>query len=118
MSVGTDNYHCASSGPMDSEAQNLQAIQAALDLHAEHCLRPPLAIAMNPYEVERLGWEEFSGLPILADPDIGTGRVRIICQEQDTGNALAGLELVYEEDEEAAEDTTSAIRRMLDRYGQ
>ena len=28
---------------------------------------------MNPFEVERLGWEQIRGLPIVADPEIGTG---------------------------------------------
>lgn len=127
MSVGIAVYHCAIGEQMsDSKARNLEAIQAALDLHSEHCLREPLAVAMNPYEVERLGWEEFRGLPIVADPDIGTGRVRVICEEQDSGAGLAGLELIYEDfPEEVIEpeipaegpEEINAIRRMLDRYG-
>lgn len=119
MSVGMAVYHCAIGEKMsDSQARNLEAIQAAVDLHAEHCLRQPLAVAMNPYEVERLGWQEFRGLPIVADPDIGTGRVRVICEEDDDGGAgLAGLELIYEEFEETEEPEVNAIRRMLDRYG-
>lgn len=120
MSVGTANYHCVSREMSSSDSQNLQAIQAALDLHSEHCLRPALAIAMSPYEVERLGWDEFRGLPIVADPEMGTGRVRIICEEQDGGGGLAGLELVYGEGDELDErpEIANAVRRMLDRYGQ
>ena len=34
---------------------------------------------MNPFEVERLGWEEIRGLPVVPDPEIGTGRFRIVC---------------------------------------
>lgn len=101
----------------ESKARNLEAIQAALDLHAEHCLRQPLAVAMNPYEVERLGWDEFRGLPIVADPDIATGRVRVICEENDNDAGLAGLELIYEDFEEIEEPEVNAVRRMLDRYG-
>lgn len=34
---------------------------------------------MNPFEVERLGWEEIRGLPVVPDSAIGTGRFRIVC---------------------------------------
>jgi hypothetical protein len=34
---------------------------------------------MNPYEVERLGWDSIRGLPIRPDPNLGTGRFNVIC---------------------------------------
>ena len=34
---------------------------------------------MNPYEVERLGWDTIKGLPIRTDPNLGTGRFDVIC---------------------------------------
>ena len=34
---------------------------------------------MNPFEVERLGWEEIRGVPIRADDKVGTGRFEILC---------------------------------------
>jgi hypothetical protein len=34
---------------------------------------------MNPYEVERLGWEEIRGIPVRPDEKIGTGRFEILC---------------------------------------
>ena len=34
---------------------------------------------MNPYEVERLGWDSIRGLPIRPDPNLGTGRFNIVC---------------------------------------
>jgi len=37
---------------------------------------------MNPYELERLGWDEIRGLPVVGDPEIGTGRFRIICSRE------------------------------------
>lgn len=40
---------------------------------------------MNPFEVERLGWEELWGLPIVADGKIGTGRFEIRCERDKTG---------------------------------
>jgi len=40
---------------------------------------------MNPYEVERLGWDEICGLPIVGDDKIGTGRFEVRC-ERDGAN--------------------------------
>ena len=40
-----------------SEAKNLEAISKAIDQHNATCEFPAVAIAMNPFEVERLGWE-------------------------------------------------------------
>jgi hypothetical protein len=34
---------------------------------------------MNPFEVERLGWDSIRGLPIRSDPNLGTGSFRVIC---------------------------------------
>ena len=49
---------------------------------------------MNPFEVERLGWEEIRGLPIVADPEIGTGRFRIVCSRDLDGGGLEEVEAV------------------------
>ena len=62
-----------------SEAKNLEAISRAIDQHNATCPFPAVAVAMNPFEVERLGWETIRGLPIRPDQNIGTGRFRIIC---------------------------------------
>ena len=53
-----------------SEAKNLEAISAAIDQHNRTCPFPAAEVRMNPYEVERLGWEEIRGLPIVPDPEI------------------------------------------------
>ena len=54
---------------------------------------------MNPFEVERLGWDTIRGLPIVGDSEIGTGRFRVVCSrdsdsdelvEAETGEAVAG----------------------------
>jgi hypothetical protein len=76
-----------------SEAKNLEAISKAIDQHNATCEFPAVAIAMNPFEVERLGWDSIRGLPIRPDPDIGTGSFRVICARDE-------LEL---EEEEAVE---------------
>ena len=41
----------------DSEVKNLEAISKAIDAHNSSCPFPAVAVAMNPFEVERLGWE-------------------------------------------------------------
>lgn len=43
---------------------------------------------MNPFEIERLGWDEIRGLPIVGDPDLGTGRFRIVCSRDMDGENL------------------------------
>ena len=71
-----------------SEAKNLEAISAAIDQHNRTCPYPAAEVRMNPFEVERLGWEEIRGLPIVADPEIGTGRFRIVCSREGEGEEL------------------------------
>ena len=62
-----------------SEAKNLEAISRAIDQHNKTCEYPAVAVAMNPFEVERLGWDTIRGLPIQSDPALGTGAFRIVC---------------------------------------
>ena len=62
-----------------SEAKNLEVISKAIDHHNKTCEFPAIAVRMNPFEVERLGWESIRGLPIESDPSLGTGAFRIVC---------------------------------------
>ena len=62
-----------------AEAKNLEAISRAIDQHNDSCEWPAVAIEMNPFEVERLGWDSIRGLPIRSNPDLGTGSFRIVC---------------------------------------
>jgi hypothetical protein len=78
---------------MSSEAKNLEAISKAIDQHNSSCEWPAVAVAMNPYEVERLGWDSIRGLPIRPDGNLGTGRFRVIC----------GRDEVDEKEEETVE---------------
>ena len=64
---------------MSSEAKNLEAISKAIDQHNANCPFPAVAVVMNPFEVERLGWDTIRGLPIRSDPAVGTGAFRIVC---------------------------------------
>jgi hypothetical protein len=61
------------------EAKNLEAIVRAIEQHDRNCEFPAVAVAMNPFEVERLGWDTIRGLPIQADSNLGTGRFNVIC---------------------------------------
>ena len=69
-----------------AEAKNLEAISKAIDAHNRTCEFPAVAIAMNPFEVERLGWDTIRGLPIRPDPALGTGAFRVICGRDDVEN--------------------------------
>jgi hypothetical protein len=62
-----------------SEAKNLDAISKAIDHHNATCEFPAVAVVMNPFEAERLGWDSIRGLPIRSDPALGTGSFRIVC---------------------------------------
>lgn len=66
-----------------SEAKNLERIVKAIDHHDSTCEYPAVAVAMNPFEVERLGWDSIRGLPIRSDPQIGTGAFRIVCSREE-----------------------------------
>jgi len=68
---------------MTPEAKNLEAISKAIDAHNSTCEWPAVAIAMNPFEVERLGWDSIRGLPIRPDPTMGTGAFRIVCAREE-----------------------------------
>jgi hypothetical protein len=41
---------------------------------------------MNPFEVERLGWDTIRGLPIEGDANLGTGAFRIVCAREELEN--------------------------------
>ena len=79
---------------MSNEAKNLAAISAAIDKHNADCPFPAAEIRMNPFEVERLGWEEIRGLPIVGDGAIGTGSFRIVCSQDLDGAGIEETEAV------------------------
>jgi hypothetical protein len=79
---------------MEAEAKNLEAISKAIDQHNSGCPWPASEVRMNPYELERLGWEEIRGLPLVGDPAIGTGRFRIVCSREDEGAGLEETEAI------------------------
>jgi hypothetical protein len=85
-----------------AEAKNLEAISRAIDQHNSNCAYPAAEVRMNPFEVERLGWEEIRGLPVVPDGEIGTGRFRIVCSREMDGGGLEEVEAVGQELETVA----------------
>lgn len=77
-----------------SEAKNLEAISKAIDQHNSNCPYPAAEVRMNPFEIERLGWEEIRGLPIVPDPAISTGRFRIVCSRETEGLEIEEVEQI------------------------
>jgi len=73
---------------VSAEAKNLEAISKAIDQHNSGCPFPASEVRMNPFEIERLGWEEIRGLPLVGDPELGTGRFRIVCSNDSDSNEL------------------------------
>jgi hypothetical protein len=80
-----------------AEVKNLEAISRAIDQHNSGCPFPAAEVRMSPFEVERLGWEEIRGLPVVPDPEIGTGRFRIVCSREMDGGGLEEVEAVGQE---------------------
>lgn len=79
---------------MGAESDNLEAISKAIDQHNSGCPFPASEVRMSPFEVERLGWEEIRGLPIVPDPALGTGRFRIVCSQEKDGERLKETEAI------------------------
>ena len=51
---------------------------------------------MNPFEVERLGWDHIRGLPVVPDAEIGTGRFDRLLARLD-GEGLEETEAIGQE---------------------
>ena len=79
-----------------AEAKNLEAIVKAIDHHNTSCEFPAVAVAMNPFEIERLGWDTIKGLPLQPEPSMGTGSFRIVCGG-DEEESVETVEAVAEE---------------------
>ncbi|MGH2848496.1 MAG: hypothetical protein ACRDL0_21230 [Thermoleophilaceae bacterium] len=80
----------------DAEAKNLAAISRAIDRHNSNCEWPAVAVELNPFEVERLGWDSIRGLPIRANPELGTGRFHVVCAREE-GEPEEAVEAVAEQ---------------------
>ena len=89
-----------------AEAKNLEAISKAIDQHNSNCPFPAAEVRMNPFEVERLGWDQIRGLPVVPDVEIGTGRFRIVCSRELDGEGLEETEAIGRELETVAPTTS------------
>ena len=87
---------------MSAEAKNLEAISKAIEQHNANCPFPAAEVRMNPFEIERLGWDTIRGLPLLPDPELGTGRFRIVCSRDTDDSGLEITEAVGRELETVA----------------
>lgn len=90
----------------EAEVKNLEVIAKAIEQHNRNCKRgPAVEVRMNPFEVERLDWDEVKGVPIVADPDIGTGRFRVVCagERNHTKEAEATVAVTADREVEVAE---------------
>ena len=76
-----------------AEPKNLEAITKAIEHHNNSCEFPAVAVEMNPFEVERLGWDTIKGLPIHPEPNMGTGSFRIVCgrEESEPGETVEAV---------------------------
>ena len=84
---------------MSAEGKNLEAISKAIDHHNATCPFPAVAIELNPFEIERLGWDTIRGLPIRSNPDLGTGAFRVVCAREEGQPEEETVEAVAEQTE-------------------
>lgn len=77
-----------------SSALNLEVIAKAIDQHNRNCPVAAVEVQMNPFEVDRLGWDEIKGLPIVGNEEIGTGRFRVICGALKNRDSAEAVEAV------------------------
>jgi hypothetical protein len=71
---------------VSASAKNLEAIVRAKAQHSTRCPFPPHTVRMHPHEIDRMGWEEgdvIAGLTLEADPTLGTGSLRLICDRNE-----------------------------------
>jgi hypothetical protein len=90
-----------------SEAKNLAAISKAIDHHNASCEWPAVAVELNPFEVERLGWDVIRGLPIRANPELGSGRFRVVCAREEEDQPGEVVEAVAEDTVPVGPSTTN-----------
>jgi hypothetical protein len=84
-----------------SKAKNLEAIHKAVVKHNGNCPGEILEIQLSPFEYERLGWEDFNGIPIVPEPKVGSGRMRLVCS------------LDHDNEEVAEEEASGTAEREL-----
>jgi hypothetical protein len=82
---------------MSAEAKNMEAIYHARKKHDAGCPGEAQRVLMNPFDVERMGWEDgdnIAGLTLIADPAIVTGMLRVECDLDAAGDGPEVVEAV------------------------
>lgn len=78
--------------PTSAEGKNLEALSKAIVQHNGNCGDRILRIEMNTYEVERLGWEEFQGIPFVANDDHPNKFFKLVCEATEKDDPANELE--------------------------
>lgn len=74
----------------ENVAKNLEAIRNAVVQHNGNCPGTLVAIEMHPVEVERLDFDEFMGIEIKENPEVGTGSFNLVCDLDQQAPDLPG----------------------------
>lgn len=65
---------------MSADAKNLERICDAMRHHDARCGRQLVEIRMHQFEVDRLGWDEIRGVPVVASGSVASGRFELVCE--------------------------------------
>ena len=97
------------------EAKNFEAIVKAKEAHNRACPFPPHTVRMNPFEIDRMGWEEgdlIAGLTLEADPKLGTGAFRLVCDGMEPPELDIEEEVVIEA--QTCDEVASFVSEVYD----
>jgi hypothetical protein len=86
---------------VDASAKNMQAVCKAKEAHNRSCPWGGNAteVHMAWFDIERIGWEEgdvICGLVVVGDESVPTGRMRVTCDAEPSGNQEEEVEEVVE----------------------
>jgi hypothetical protein len=84
---------------VNKEAQNFRAIAQAKEHHDKTCpwRGEGKRIYMTAFDIARMGWEEgdvIAGLALLSDANLTTGRFRVECDNEPSGENLEITKIV------------------------
>ena len=65
---------------MTTNGQRLEKLSGALTDHEQRCGAAVIEIHVNPFDHEVLGWDEFKGIPLVANEKVQPDRVRVVCE--------------------------------------
>jgi hypothetical protein len=81
---------------------NLERIVWARADHNSRCPSPPHTVLMNPFDLERLGWDDgeeiVPGLTLRGDPGVQIDRLRFLCDRDSQAPSTEATEAVAREE--------------------